>query len=616
MPDPQDQQTPDYSGVKLDLSKSQPLPPAAPAGVTLDLSKSKPLSSAAPSFGLEDVRKVSINPQYPNAINPAFGEKLRSDPTFRQQVSSLRGQLDPGEQSELEKAESDIKAQAEGGRSGLAGIATGITKGFGQTVEGLAGLASKVLPEGTIPTGPSYTPGKTPTRGLAETTGELGEGVAEWMAGDEALKGLANVSKVVKNAPHLLEVLENYPKASKALMTLAKGAEKVAPIAKAAVIGGTQTGIKESREGGEGTLEGAKAGALGGAIGGTFAEVTGPFIGKLAKAVGLGTSAEEDIMRAAQAGKRNTKFLDDWATAQPRIAQEMETGGDFKDLKDAAERIGDVRRKIWTEEVMPAIEKHADETLDTTKAANAVRKLSEAPDLKNFPEDKKFLQDFADKYTSGTPLFTGEKTVGDAEKEIERYNAKLGDKGYWKKTPKERAVMEKADPQIAAWRTISDEIRDSLYEHLDKAGEKVADLKNVYGAVGNIENEISGQVNVAARQRPVSLKQMIGMAAGIAKGGPLGMLTAALPIIDKLYNSPVELLNRAVSKSAEAGPIKQAVQKVVEKTAPIAKVATGVAGEEIGKTITFTASDGSVHKVNADQWPQVQKIDPGAKANE
>ena len=294
--------------------------------------------------------------------------------------------------------------------------------------------------------------------------------------------------------------------------------------------------------------------------------------------------------------------------------KELEEGGKFKDIGEAADRISDVRRKIWTDEVMPAIDRHANEIFDTTAVANKVRKLADAPALqKNFPEDAKFLQQFADKYTSGSPLFSGDKTVAEAEKEIELYNSKLANEGYWKKTPKERVVMEKADPKIAAWRAASDEIRDGLYKHLDKAGEPgVAALKDEYGAIGNVENEIRGQVNVAGRQRPISLKQIIGMTAGLAHGGPLGALAAALPIVDKLYNAPEELLNRAVAKSVPAGPVKQVVQQVAPTVGKAAKAAAGVAGENI---LTFTASDGSVHKVNADQWGKVKEMDPGAKVN-
>lgn len=442
----------------------------------------------------------------------------------------------------------------------------------------------------------------TTPEGTLQKIGSGGEEIAEWMAGDAALEGVAKLAKVAKNAPHLIELMEKFPKTAKMLMAAGKGA----------VVGGAQGAVKE------GSIEGGEKGAEGGAIGGAAGEAISTVAKPILKSVGLGTESVEDAMRAAQPGKKNQKFIEDWATAQPRLVKELEEGGKFKDMGEAADRIGDVRRKIWSDEVMPAIDRHAGEVFDTTPVANKVRALAEAPGLKkNFPEDAKYLKDFADKYTSGTPLFSGEKTVEEAEKEIELYNSKLANEGYWKKTPKERAVMEKADPKIAAWRTASDEIRNGLYKHLENApgenGLNIKALKNEYGAIGNVENEVRGQVNVAGRQRPVSLKQVIGGAAGLAHGGWGGAAAIALPIIDKLYNAPEELLNRAISKSAPAGPIKQVVQKVAGKAGDVAKAGAGVAGENIANAVTFTASDGSVHTVNADQIDAAKKIDPGLK---
>jgi len=317
-------------------------------------------------------------------------------------------------------------------------------------------------------------------------------------------------------------------------------------------------------------------------------------------------------MRAVQTGKRDVKFLDDWKTAQPRISKEIEDAGEnFKDLGQAADRVGDVRRKIWDEEVTPAIQRHATEIFDTSKAANAVR-AKITPELqKNFPRDAKVLQKMADRYTSGTPLFTGDKTVAEAEKEIELYNAKLDNAGYWARDAKGRAAMEKANPEIAGWRTLSNEIRDGLYQHLANAGEpNMAALKNEYGAVGHIEDAIRGQANVAARQRPVSLKQMLGMALGVAHGGPGGIVAAALPIVDKLYNEPVALLNRAVAKSAPDSAVTKALKAGTAVLGKTAKETAPVAGANF---VRFTASDGSVHIVNEDQLEKAKKIDPDLK---
>lgn len=564
-------------GVTLDMSKSTPLPAAAPAGVTLDMSKSQSLPNAAQS-------PEEVAARHARSVADARGRGLRTDL--------------PDQEDFMDKVRTGA------GKEGVA------------TASGLANLANKVLPsviqipteqhtiETTLPEGPekqralAEAKDDITTHGVGETLGGLAENIGEFAAGDEILKGLSKLAKVPEA---VLALAEKYPKMAKIFTASAKGA----------TVGGAQGAVKESASGGAGAKAGLEEGGAGGAAGGAASEIL-PIVAKpILKSVGLGTESVEDALRAAQPGKRNMKFIEDWATAQPRLVQELEEGGKFKDMGEAADRIGDVRRKIWTDEVMPAIERHADETFDTTKVAQAVREKITGTLQKRFPEDAKFLQEFADKYTSGSPLFSGENTVADAEKEIELYNSKLDSEGYWKKTPKERAAMEKANPKIAAWRTASDQIRSSLYEHLESAGEtNIKALKNEYGAIGNVENEVRGQVNVAGRQRPISLKQVIGMTAGLAHGGPLGALAAALPIVDKLYNAPEELLNRAISKSAPAGPVKQAVQTAASATGAAAKKAAPVVGANM---VRFLASDGSVHEVNKDQLDDAKKIDPGLK---
>ncbi len=482
---------------------------------------------------------------------------------------------------------------------GVSELGTGVLKGAKETLRTLGGWAGEAFGSPNVkPEDQPLQPFKGEDLG-AKTPLEVGgkgvEEVGEWMAGDAALEGVARLAKIAKNAPHLIEIIDHFPKASKAIMALGKGA----------AVGGAQGAVKE------GSLEGAGHGAEGGALGAAAGEVVGAVAKPVLKSFGIGTSSIEDAMRAAQPGKRNIKFSEDWVTAQPRLAKELEEGGTFKDMGEAADRIGDVRRKLWTDEIEPAIGRHADEVFDTTGVAQSVRSKITPALEKNFPEDAKSLREFADKYTSGTPLFSGDKTVAEAEKEIELYNAKLTDEGYWNKAPKARAAMERANPKIAAWRAASDAIREGLYTHLDTAGEPgMAALKNEYGAIGNIENEVRGRENVAGRQVPLSMKKIIGLTSGMIHGGPAGIAAAALPFIDAWWNSPQELLGRAIAKGEPAGPIKQAVQKVAKAAAPVAKAAAGVGGENL---VRFIASDGSQHSVNADQWDKVQQIDPGAK---
>jgi len=109
------------------------------------------------------------------------------------------------------------------------------------------------------------------------------------------------------------------------------------------------------------------------------------------------------------------------------------------------------------------------------------------------------------------------------------------------------------------------------------------ELKKTYGAMRNVENEIRGQSLVAGRQAPMSLKQIIGLTAGVAHGGPLGWAAAAVPFLDKVYNSPESLLNRAVEKSTPPSATKQAVQAAAGAVGKTAKAGAAVAGEGLAK---------------------------------
>jgi hypothetical protein len=408
--------------------------------------------------------------------------------------------------------------------------------------------------------------------------GSAAETVGEFAAGDEALGALGKMAK----APEaLLALAERYPKTAKLLMGATKGATTA----------GAQGAVKESGPGGEGPVKGAKEGAIGGAIGGALAEGTGQVIKPVAKSLGLGTAAEEDITRAAQPGKRNDRFISDWALAKDRLAQELGEGGKYKDFQDAADRIMDVRQKLWDDEIKPAIDKHASEEMFPAVAmtpqpgmvqynpvSQAIRDRITPAMQRVSRQSAKAIEKFAQK-------FDGPMSIGDAEQTLEHMNAELTDLGYWKKTPSERAAAEKANPAIASRAAAVSSLRDELYNRLDALGEKgMKDLKKQYGAVANVEKEIRGQINTSGRQRPISLKQIIGITAGIAHGGPLGAAAAAVPVLDKLYNDPVSLLNRAVTKAAPEGAIKATAKKSVRAAGAVAEKAAPALGGELARS--------------------------------
>lgn len=475
-------------------------------------------------------------------------------------------------------------------------MVAGVQKELGKTVRGGAELVNKVLPKSMqIPTG---SPEALESTNMAQTAGGLGENVAEFAMGDEALKGISWLDSLAKS-PRMLEIMEKYPKTAKLIMGMAKGAG----------MGGAQGAVKAAGEGKSAT-EGAKEGAEGGAIGAGAGEVLGSVAKPLGKAVGLGTSAEEDIMRAAQPGKRNTRFLEYWKDAAPYIRQEVEEGGKFENFGEAADRIRDVRQKLWTEQIEPKITAHANEDIfanlqpgQTNPVKQAVLdNIHPSQKVQNFTGEKvKAIQEFSKK-------FDGPLTVEEGNALLEQFNAELDNAGYWKKNAAEKAAAEKADPFIANRVAATEALREQLYQHLENAGEKdIQQLKKTYGAIKNVEGEIRGQTNVAGRHRPMSLKQVIGITSGIAHGGPLGVAAAAVPILDRIYNSPEALLNRAVAKTTPAGPIRKTIAAGVDSLLHGNIAAAG------GRWIAMQDGQGNQYEIHPEDVPEAQKRDPSLK---
>lgn len=542
---------PDNNQVTLDLSKSVPVPQAAPA-VQLDLSKSVPIQQTAPPVG--------------TVARRGPGGEISSDPgVLKEAVQGAAGSFLEGE-------------------AGLGGL-----------IRKIPVIGPKLIPEEGLQAESQLAESlqQTPTQKL----GAGAETVGEFAVPDVALEtGMEKLGKLAAKYPHVLEVMEKFPKAAKTIL-------------KQTTIGAAQGAVKESRPGGEGTAAGAEHGAEGAALGSTAAELTGTVVKPVAKAMGVATSAEEDLVRAAQPGKRNLRFLEDWSIAKPRIAKEVEEGGTFSSLGEAADRMRDVRQNLWNNEVKPAIAKHANEellkppgwspTAGTVPAKNpvatAVRSRITRAMQKVSPEKAEAIEAFAKKYD-------GPINVKEAEEELEQLNAELTTEGYWKKTPDERAAAEKADPSIGAKSAAVGALRNSLYDHLEMAGETgIKDSKRTYGAIANIEKEIRGQSIVGMKQRPLSLKQIIALASG----HPVGI---AASLVDKIYNSPESLLNRAVAKSEPAGPVKSAAQAIASGAGTVAAKAAPAGG-----SIMFRASDGSIRTAPEDQWEAIQKVDPNAR---
>lgn len=493
----------------------------------------------------------------------------------------------------------------------LVDAAKGFGKGVLDTTSGIGELIHKI---------PVVGPAIIPAEGLAaeekiagaDTIGEhIGKGmedIAEFASGNELLEGITRVAKLeqlAKSSPIIARMIEKTPELFK---KIASGATK------GATVGGAQGAVKGAAEGD--AIGGAEGGAAGGAIGGAIAETLSAGAKPIANKMGIATSAEEDIMRAAKPGKRNGRFLADWDIAKERYAKEMDANGKYEDLNDAAERMRDQRQELWKTEVAPKIAKHANEdvfpnlTLPTANAPGAVNPknnpISDAVRAKVTPAMNRLSPKSAKAIETIAKRFDGPMKVQELEENVEHLNAELTTEGFYKMSASERAAAVKANPSLAAKSAAVEASRDQLYSHLEKNGEPdIQELKRTYGAMRNVENEVRGQVNVASRQNPISLKQIIA----IASGHPVGI---AATLADKIYNEPAAILNRAVGKNIPDGAVKSAAKDLARGAGTAIKESIPAVGAAAGR-IAFTASDGRKYQVPASAWEKVQQADPGAK---
>ena len=475
--------------------------------------------------------------------------------------------------------------------------------------------------------------------------------------------GLAGLAKATK----IMEMAEKYPIVARA-MAIAKDhpvmekiiteadegakAEKEAKAARTAqefavdaarsgvegaAIGGTQ-GVVKGAARGDATKEGL-AGGVGGLVGGPLGETASELAGFLAKSVGIGTSATEDAMRSFKPNKRNLEFAEKFADAAPVIDAEPS----FKkatEVADKVEAIDTARENWWQRKVKPWVDKHKDAPLSGIAIHDYIEKSIPPAMERNSPEEAAKMHALADRYfptqnpASPYQLQYKKVSIGQAEEDIEHYNALVTKTGYWSKLPKERAAMLKADGELAGNMAVANALREAMYDKLQTLEPTVdmRSLKKTYGALRNVGDELRGQINVQGRQAPTSFKQLVGLTAGIATGGWRGVVAAAVPYADRYMNSASKLAGRAVQKAArpgEEGLVAKGVgaaRKGLENvTGPATSIAAQHAEESMpekpeaenatpqGGRITYEASDKTVHSVPSDQISAALAIDPHLK---
>jgi hypothetical protein len=473
----------------------------------------------------------------------------------------------------------------------------GVTKGASKFVQGAANLAGEAvehftgMPEGSL----QATRKETESPSTARNIGEGAENIGEYAAGDAGLEGAAKFFQFASKFPEAVKLMEAYPKAAKF----------IAGLGKAATVGAGQGAVKGAVE--EKPGQGALEGGGGGVVGETAGEIASGLMGMFGKRLlGVGKTGVEDATQSFKPAKRNLDFAQKFQTAAPIIDKEPSYKA-AKNVADQVEAIDTARENWWQQQVKPWIDKHTTEPLSGIAIRNNVESQIPESMKKYDPADAAKIQQFANEFMPGQKFAL---QVGDAERDLEYFNAKLASTGYWSKMPAERAALIKTNSDAIMAKAGADAIRDELYGHLAavEPGVDMADLKAKYGALRHVGDELRGQINIEGRKPPTSMRELVGGVVGLATGGVKGLAAAALPLVDREANSATRLAARAVQKEARPGEESLAARGV-QKFMDVVPGAGANLASQAGR-IVFQASDGSTHSVPASGIKEALAVDP------
>jgi hypothetical protein len=224
--------------------------------------------------------------------------------------------------------------------------------------------------------------------------------------------------------------------------------------------------------------------------------------------------ATDLLTRAIKPAKNNTGWARDLNTALPNMkAAESAIGHPVQNIDDAAQAASIAKKQLWQQyeqRLGPAAKMGA--IVDGNQIANSIeRSVSKRTALQN-PALAERIQKVADTYRRDIPVQEAEDFLQNANDELHSYYAKN----------KVGQSIAASDPETSSTLAEAQSLRKVLYGKLDQiSGPGAFDLKRQYGALTNVENELVGRKNIAARAQPQNLNEQFQMARGagkIAKG--------------------------------------------------------------------------------------------------
>jgi hypothetical protein len=296
---------------------------------------------------------------------------------------------------------------------------------------------------------------------------------------------------------------------------------------------GTVVALPLAMEAGSPEMRGAvsdAASATGGAIRSGWKAAGNPF--------GLASTGEELLTQGISPRTSMTNF----APSLKRAAGDLKSydaNSPIKSVQDLNDAIPEIKQKIWSEEVEPALQRQADKPVNMKPVADAVRQQI-SPEMREFDEaNAEKLDKLADKLESA-------KDVTSANSLLKYANGQL--ESYFQKFPAARKANLMNNPETAGWEAARAELRNQFLQTLEANGEDgVRDARLRYGALDTLQDAVERRVNVAARAKPMSLGRIVGLAAAPVTGGT----SILLGELSNYLNKPDVLVRRGIGKLPE-----------------------------------------------------------------
>lgn len=203
-------------------------------------------------------------------------------------------------------------------------------------------------------------------------------------------------------------------------------------------------------------------------------------------------------------------------------------------VQDLHEAIPEIKRKIWSQEVEPALQRQANKPVDMKPVASAVREQI-SPEMKEFDEAN------ATKLEQLAVKLENTRDVKSANSLLKYINGQL--ESYFQKFPAARKANLMNNPETAGWEAARATLRQQFLSTLEDAGETgVRDARLRYGAFDTLQDAVERRVNVADRAKPMSLSRIVGLSAAAPTGG----LSLILGELSNYLNKPDVLVRRGI----------------------------------------------------------------------